>query len=296
MWYYGKKRDTFAYALDMLLAERNFERIPFLDCISGRAFCMKCQKDIKCWFETAILVPQAAENINSLVFMGEDIIKCTENTVLKTEMYHVLLQNGCVIGPIRQKESIVHLQNRFYQGNQLYFFVKYDQNGYLGITDPLGTPIYYADVKDEAEVFEWGDYAIWISSRKVVDRNVEIDWNAVLEKGFELHEIYSREPHSIEKYNFSEYYQSCSSAHTSLYMALNHYLRQMAEIGNLLDTLYRDSLFQRKLRDLFSDVSEIKHTENLESLRKINDHIWELFYEEFRVFKADGFGYRSFYV
>ena len=51
MWYYGKKRDTFAYAVEFLFTERGYEKMPFLDCISGRAFCMECKKDVKWWFE-----------------------------------------------------------------------------------------------------------------------------------------------------------------------------------------------------------------------------------------------------
>lgn len=294
MWYYGKKRDTFSCAINILFTEKGYEKIPFLDCVSGRAFCMECKKSVKWWFETAVSIPKALDHINDFVFGGEGVIKCAGNAALSAENRHMLLQEGCVTGPIRKETSITHLQDRFYQGNQYYFFVKREADGRIRITDPLGIPIYYVDDRNTENVLEWGEYVIWMQPSKTTLQTAEVDWDTVLKNGFDRYKIHSAEPCSIKRYNFSDHYQSCSSAHTSLHMALNHYLTQMAEIGNLLDTLYRDIVFRRKLKDLFWQVSEVKYTEDLGSFQGINNQIWELLYEKFRVYKIDKFQHGSF--
>lgn len=204
MWYYGKKRDTFSYAMNMLCVENGYGKFSFWDCISIRAFCLECQKDIRWWFSSAISVPQAVENINCHIFGGENVVKYREHTTLTAEERHMLLQEGCVIGPIRQRTSIAHLQDRFYQGCHQYLFLKRDSTGCIGVTDPLGTPIYFEADDDGKKIFQWSDHVIWISSHEATARSMAVNWNAVLTDGFNWHTEYCKHPHSVERYNFSD--------------------------------------------------------------------------------------------
>lgn len=283
MLYYGKKRDTFDFTMEILLEEATGRKIPHIDCISGRPFCMRCQNDVKWWFETAVTVPSAVENMNQFIFGGKDIIKCIDVMQMDGEVCRRVLADGCAVGPVRNGIAIPHLQDQFYMGCQHFLFMKYDQTGQVAVTDPLGTPLYYDAEQNAEKVLQWGDYIIWLPSKLVYRMCDGIDWNAVLACGLDRHKSCKEKSDSIGKFNFYANYKSCSSSRTSLHMAINHYLRQMTEIANLLDFLDKDTLFQRKIREFFFRVSEVKYTENVQLLQTIDNNIWEMYYGKYGV-------------
>lgn len=280
MWYYGKKEDTYAPAVNMLLNWAGVEKQDFIDCISGRSFSLYNGKQVHQWFKPRISCQEAIARLDSELFENRGILRCKRS---REEDIKEVLENQEIymIGPLQENVVIPHLKHKMYQGAEHYIVVSRESGDKIIIDDPLGTPMWVANLKDLTELLvQKTFYITWISGKKAAPGRERPNWRNVLRSGFDYHKRYSVMRDSTEQFRYSQNYPGNSTAHIGLQMALNRYIVELREIASAIEMTYGTELAETDI--LFRRLNRIKVTEEVDKISMLDTEVWEYFYEEFQ--------------
>ncbi|MGF0032205.1 hypothetical protein ACQRBN_04475 [Bariatricus sp. SGI.154] len=283
MWYYGKRMDTFAYALNMMFVHAGIGKIPYLDCIAKRNFAMCCQGQPVGWFKPCITGEGAVQELNQHIFHDHQVVRCMEGIKLDKGGMRQMIRGGCVIGPLVQEPAIRHLKYKMYRGAEHYIVMSEDSRGRIEVSDPLGTPIWFVDDEECISMLQApGVSIIWLDPAES-DVYGEIDWYEVVRQGFEYHWRCARREESTEQFRYVEHYSGNSSAHLGLHMALNCYVLRLGEVVDLLNPVCGQMINVGEITELFREMYRIKYTQEVERLSDIDRTVWETLYEQFKI-------------
>lgn len=284
MWYYGKRMDTFAYAMNMMFVHARIGKIPYLDSIAKRNFAMCCHGQPVCWFRPCITSEGAVQELNRTLFHGCQVVRCMEGIELEMSDIRQIIRSGCVIGPLVQEPAIRHLKYKMYRGAEHYIMVSEDNRGMIEASDPLGTPVWFLSEEECGTILrEPGVFLIWINQRGSGDYD-RINWHEVARQGFEYHWRCAKGEDSTEQFRYLDNYPRNSSAHSGLHMALNCYVLRLGEVVDLLNQVCGQRINVGEITGLFREMYQIKYTQEVERLSGIDRAVWETLYEQFKIF------------
>lgn len=288
MWYYGKRMDTYAHAINMLFLNAGLEKVPYLNCITKRNFALCCSGKVDGWFKTCVSARKASQEINRYLFPEKYQIKCIEGVHFSMDSMQELTVYGCVVGPLSQEPAIGHLKYRIYRGAEHYVYLKISRDGRIMVSDPLGTPVWFPDEREfENMIKNHGVFLTWLKKQESLKNYSVFDWKEVLKAGFDYHKLLKQRKNGTAGYFWSDNYSRSSSEHTGLHLALNHYILQTSEVAELLEQVMGKTIGRDKISGLFQKIYRIKYTQEVEKLSDLDRQIWELLDEQFELFTVD---------
>lgn len=268
--------DTFAYAIDHMLAANHMEEIPYINVVSKRSFALYCTGGVSQWFRTKVSCIEAVTSLNQRVYEEKNLMRIRHSSEITEEEFRCMAECGCVAGPIRNTAVIPHLKREIFHGTEQYVICSMVDLSHVCISIPTGIPIWYRTITEWLEFIRTEDaYIIWISLK---ERHVSnYDWMAILRDGVNYHKKMVRE--TIE---YPITYSKRSSEHAGLHMALDYYVLCVAEIGEMMEKCCGLGSDWEYFHKWVHQIHEIKYTQDVERIRELDEEFWEHVYEQYK--------------
>ena len=271
--FYGKKGDTFAYAMNHMLAVNHMQEIPYVNAISGRSFGLYCRGGVNQWFRTSVSCEEAVISLNQGVYEGHDQMKVRNARYMDADALCRIAKKGCVVGPVSTIAAIPHLKYELYHGIEQYVVCYLADPAYICVNIPAGIPLYYQKIAEWLELIQREEaYVIWNSSINIHEN--KYDWKGILKKGLDLHKKTAQ-----KTAGYTIAYSGKSSEHAGLHMALDYYVLCMAEICEMIEQYCGDRIDQGYLHRWAHRIHDIKYTQDVGQIRKLDKEFWEYLYE-----------------